>query len=206
MKKYQIIYADPAWSYNDKMQMKGTHGMIRGAESFYKTMSVEDIKAMPVESISDNSSILFLWVTMPLLQEGLDVIRAWGFKYKTCGFVWVKRTEDGKIHCGMGHYTRGNAELCLIGTRGKLKRLNASISQIVESKIREHSKKPDIVRKLIVDLFGDLPRVELFARGDKSRDLYDFNRFDGWDVWGNQVEGTIELGKPPKVYEHTKDI
>lgn len=193
MKKYQIIYADPPWSYNDKMEMKGVHGKIRGAKSFYPTMSIREIKSLPIPDMADDNCILFLWATMPLLQEALDVIKAWGFQYKTCGFVWVKKTSQGRNHVGMGHYTRGNAELCLIGTKGKLKRINGSISQIVETVVREHSKKPNLVRKLIVDLYGDIPRIELFARGDKARDLFDFNRFDGWDVFGNQVEDTISL-------------
>ena len=110
MKKYQIIYADPPWKYNDKMEMKGVHGNIRGASSFYPTMSIEQIKAIPVSDISDDNCVLFLWVVFPLLQEGLDTIRAWGFKYKTCAFNWVKTTNGGYIHLGMGHYTRGNAE------------------------------------------------------------------------------------------------
>ena len=176
-KKYNIIYADPAWSYNDKMKMKGVHGMIRGAESFYQTMSIDDIKNLPVEAISDENCILFMWVTMPLLPEGLDVIKAWSFKYKTCGFTWIKKTKKGKIHCGMGHYTRGNAELCLIATKGKIKRINASVSQIIISEIQRHSQKPQEVRSKITQLYGDLPRIELFAR----------QKVEGWDCWGNEV-------------------
>lgn len=174
-KKYNIIYADPAWQYNDKMKMQGVHGMIRGAESFYSTMGLEDIKQLPISSICSDNAILFMWVTMPLLDKAFEVMRAWGFTYKTCGFCWVKRTKTGKIHLGMGHYTRGNAELCLIGIRGKKpKFLTRSLSQIVESKIREHSRKPDEVRDKIVELCGDIPRVELFAR----------QSIEGWDCWG----------------------
>lgn len=117
-KKYSIIYADPPWKYNDKMVMKGVHGNIRGAESFYNTMTLEDIKALPVKEISEKNAILFLWVTMPFLPQTQEVMESWGFKYKTCGFTWIKTTKTGKIHTGMGHYTRGNAELCLIGVRG----------------------------------------------------------------------------------------
>ena len=117
-KKYSIIYADPPWKYNDKMVMKGVHGNIRGAESFYNTMTLEDIKALPVKEITEKNAILFLWVTMPFLPQTQEVMESWGFKYKTCGFTWIKTTKTGKIHTGMGHYTRGNAELCLIGVRG----------------------------------------------------------------------------------------
>ena len=184
-KKYQIIYADPPWPYNDKMKMNGVHGMIRGAESFYKTIPLEIIKNLPIQNITNDNCVLFLWVTMPLLQEGLDVIKAWNFKYKTCGFTWVKTTKKNKIHCGMGHYTRGNAELCLIGVKGKLERMDKSISQIVISKINRHSEKPSEVRNRITKLFGDLPRIELFARPPKDR-LFEDESYMGWDVWGNE--------------------
>jgi N6-adenosine-specific RNA methylase IME4 len=177
-KKYNIIYADPPWQYNDKMTMQGVHGLIRGAESFYKTMNLTDIKNMPIQNIADDNCYLFLWVTMPLLQEGLDVINSWGFKYKTCGFTWVKKTKNNKTHCGMGHYTRGNAELCLIGVKGKLLRLDASVRQIVEAQIQRHSQKPNEIRDNILQLYGDLPRIELFAR----------QTTEGWDSWGNEVQ------------------
>lgn len=117
-KKYSIIYADPPWKYNDRMVMKGVHGNIRGAESFYNTMTLEDIKALPVKEITEKNAILFMWVTMPFLPQTQEVMESWGFKYKTCGFTWIKTTKNGKIHTGMGHYTRGNAELCLIGVKG----------------------------------------------------------------------------------------
>ena len=181
--KYNIIYADPPWKYNDKMVMKGVHGNIRGAESFYNTMTLQDIKNLSVNKITDNNCILFIWVTMPLLPEVFEVIKSWGFKYKTCGFCWIKKTKNNKIHCGMGHYTRGNAELCLIATKGRIKRINNSIYQIVEAPIQEHSKKPDIIRDKIIELVGDLPRIELFAR----------QKTDGWDVWGNEVVCDIEI-------------
>ena len=177
-KKYQVIYADPPWKYNDKMNMQGVHGMIRGAESFYNTMNLEDIKKLPISNISSENAILFMWVTMPLLDRSFEVMNAWGFKYKTCGFCWIKRTKTNKIHLGMGHYTRGNAELCLIGIKNKKPQFQTrSLSQIVESQIRKHSQKPDEVRDKIVELWGDVPRIELVAR----------QYADGWDCWGNEV-------------------
>lgn len=185
MKKYQIIYADPPWSYIDKMKMKGVHGMIRGAESFYKTMPLEDIKKLPIQEIADEKCALFLWGTAPLIQDALDTIKAWGFRYINFGFGWVKKTKTGKIHCGMGHYTRGNLEVCLLGLKNRMadKVIDHSILQIVESVIMRHSQKPDEIRKRIVRLFGDLPRIELFAR----------EKTEGWDAWGNEVESDIEL-------------
>lgn len=183
LKKYNIIYADPPWKYRDKMVMTGIHGAIKGADSFYNTMSIDDIKYLPVYNIADKNCILFIWITMPLLPIVFEVIKSWGFEYKTCGFCWVKKTKNNKIHCGMGHYTRGNAELCLIATKGKIKRINNSVYQIIEAEIQHHSKKPDIVRDKIVELVGDLPRIELFAR----------NKTEGWDVWGNEVQNNVEF-------------
>ena len=177
-KKYDIIYADPPWSYNDKMKIKGSHGFIRGAESFYPTMNLQSIESLPVKHIISDHAILFLWVTMPFLDKASDVMNAWGFKYKTCGFTWVKTTKNGKIHLGMGNYTRGNAELCLIGVKNKKPKFNTrSMSQIVMSEVRKHSQKPDCIRDKIVELCGDIPRIELFAR----------QYADGWDCWGNEV-------------------
>lgn len=177
-KKYNIIYADPPWKYNDKMTMKGIHGDIKGANCFYETMSLEDIKKLPISKITNDNSMLFIWVTMPFLEDVFSIIKSWGFQYKTCGFCWIKKTKNGKNHLGMGHYTRGNAELCLIATKGKKLQFNTrSLSQIVESQIREHSRKPDEVRNKIVELCGDVPRIELFAR----------QQVEGWDCWGNEV-------------------
>ena len=113
-----------------------------------------------------------------MLEEGLSVIKAWGFKYKTCAFTWVKKTKNNKNHFGMGHYTRGNAELCLLGVQGKLQRQNGSVRQIVESQVRGHSQKPSVIRDKITQLYGELPRIELFAR----------EKVKGWDTWGKEIE------------------
>lgn len=177
-KKYNIIYADPPWQYADKMRMKGAYGDIRGAASFYSTMSISEIKNLPISNIADNNALLFMWITMPFLPKAEEVMRAWGFEYKTCAFTWIKTTQNGKIHLGMGHYTRGNAELCLIGLKGKKPQfLTRSMSQIVMSPIRKHSQKPNEIRDKIVQLCGDIPRIKLFAR----------QYANGWDCWGNEV-------------------
>lgn len=171
MKKYNIIYADPPWSYKDK-KCNGN------AISHYNTMNINDLKKMNINDYADKNCVLFMWVTYPLLQEGLDLIKAWGFKYKTIGFQWVKlNKKNNKPFFGLGRWTRGNTECCLIATKGKPKRINNNISQLVFSPIREHSRKPDEVRELIVKLLGDLPRIELFARTTPQ----------GWDVMGNEV-------------------
>ena len=173
-KKYSIIYADPPWSYRDKA-LAGN----RGAGCKYTVQSKTWIDNLPVASITNPNSILFLWVTMPKLNECWDLITNWGFEYKTVAFTWVKRNKKTPSwFWGMGRWTRANAELCLLATKGKPKRISASVHSIVDSPIEEHSKKPDEVRDRIVELVGDLPRIELFAR----------ERHDGWDAWGNELK------------------
>lgn len=172
-KKYNIIYADPAWSYTDKAAAGK-----RGAEFKYPCMSIDDIKQLPVDKICKDDCILFLWVTFPMLQEGLDTIKAWGFKYKTLGFNWVKRNKKSPSwFWGMGNWTRSNPEICLIGVKGKPKRQSARVHSVIDAPIEGHSKKPDCVRDKICELCGDLPRIELFAR----------QYAEGWDCWGNEV-------------------
>lgn len=179
-KKYKIILADPPWSY--KVWSKKGQG--RSAESHYRCMAKEEIKNLPIDNISDNNCVLFLWVTMPCLIEGIELCKAWGFDYKTVGFVWCKRNKKSlSWFWGMGYWTRANAELCLIATKGKISRIAKNVHQIVDTPIQEHSKKPSIVRDRIVSLMGDLPRIELFAR----------EKVDGWDCWGNEVESDINL-------------
>lgn len=184
-KKYSIILADPPWSYKDKSKSHGG-----GAESHYSCMELNDICSLHIDKITNKNCILFIWVTMPFLQDCFNIIKAWGFVYKTCGFVWIKTNkrknpnqysflpeESFDDFMGMGRWTRSNVELCLIAIKGKMSRINASIRQIVYSPVEEHSKKPDIVRRRIVELCGDKPRIELFAR----------QRVEGWDSWGDEI-------------------
>ena len=186
MKKYQIIYADPAWSYRDKREKHPR--LCGGALRHYPTMKIEDIKSLPVADIAAENAMLFLWVTFPNLQEGLDVIKAWGFKYKTLGFSWIKTNKrSGTPFFGIGYYTKSNCEVCLIGVKGKPIKQSNSVSSVVIEPRGEHSKKPEKVRDLIVELCGDIPRVELFAR----------KKSDGWDAWGNEVESDIDLFPTP---------
>ena len=188
MKKYEIIYADPPWSYNDKMK-----GHSFSLDHEYITQDIEWIKNLPIKEIADKNCVLFLWAVNPLLPEAFEVIKAWGFKYKTVAFNWVKISNKGNYIHNMGRWTMGNNEICLLATKGKPQRISKNIKQLVMAQRKEHSKKPDIVRKLITDLMGDLPKVELFARGEKTKDLFNFNRFDGWDTFGNEVENSIVL-------------
>lgn len=176
--KYSIIYADPPWQYN-VWSNKGHKGHKRSAESHYKTMDKKDIQDLPVSRISKKDCVLFLWVTFPCLAEGLELIEKWGFEYKTVAFTWIKNNrKSDTLFWGLGYYTRANAEICLLATRGKvLERKSKSVHQVIISRIREHSKKPDEARDRIIKLFGDLPRIELFAR----------QSVDGWDCWGDEV-------------------
>ena len=157
-KKYKIIYADPPWQYRVYSQK----GQGRSAENHYHTMNIKDIMALPVDKIADKDCILFLWITFPCLKEGIEVMERWGFKYKTCGFNWVKRNKKKNTYfMGLGFWTRSNSEVCLIGTKGQPKRVSKSVSQICDARIMEHSKKPAEIRERIVELCGELPRVEL---------------------------------------------
>lgn len=170
-KTYSVIYADPPWSYRNK-------GTRAAADNHYQTMSLPDIQALPVQDIADKDCTLFLWATFPMLREALDVIQAWGFAYKTAAFVWAKqnrRTQGWFL--GLGNWTRSNAELCLLATRGKPQRVSAGIHSLVVAPVGLHSAKPPQVRDQIVRLMGDVPRVELFAR----------ERAEGWDAWGDEV-------------------
>lgn len=173
-KKYNIIYADPPWTYPKTGGTKNSRGM---AKQHYQTMTLEDIKTLPVSDISDENTSLFMWCTYPQLENGLEVIRAWGFNYFGLGFEWIKKTASGKDFFGMGYWTRANPECCLFATKGKPKPQCHNIRQLVYAQIEEHSKKPSIIRDHIVELCGDLPRIELFAR----------QYSDGWDCWGNEV-------------------
>lgn len=171
-KQYQVIYADPPWSYDDKMA-----GHSFSLDHEYQTQSLEWIKALPVQTIADRDCALFLWVVSPLLTEGLDVLDAWGFKYKTLAFVWSKETSQGRSVSNLGRWTMGNVELVILGTKGKPKRAVKNVKQLVVALRQEHSRKPDVVRKRIAELMGDVPKIELFAR----------QQYPGWDAWGNEV-------------------
>lgn len=181
MKKYNIIYADPPWSFNNKK----TGGSMRsGAASQYDVMGVDDIKALPVGDIAADDSVLLMWWVASQPLEALALVDAWGFTLKTMtGFVWNKHTVTGKPFFGMGYWTRAGAECALIATSGKPKPASRSIRSVRSAPVGRHSSKPAAFRDDIVTLCGDLPRVELFAR----------QRTPGWDVFGNEVEGSIEL-------------
>ena len=173
-KKYNIIYADPPWQFSAWSSKAQKH-----VTRYYATMDSQEIMALPMEKIAADNAVLFLWATFPTLPIALETIKAWGFTYKTCAFTLVKQYRKSRsLFWGMGYYTRSNAEVCLLATKGKpLPRLSHRVHSVIVSPVEEHSKKPDEARNRITELFGDLPRIELFAR----------QHADGWDCWGNEV-------------------
>lgn len=150
-------------------------------------MSMDEICELPVNQIAKKDSVLFLWTTYPMINEALKVISAWGFKYKTIGFQWLKQNKSGNGYFfGLGRWTRGNTEPCLIATKGNPYKMvqSKSVFQLIESPLRRHSQKPDEVRDKIIELMGeDTSKIELFAR----------ESFLNWDCWGNEVNDTIKI-------------
>ena len=179
-KKYNIIYADPAWcSDYHSGGLKNGRGLAR---QHYSVMTTDEIKNLPVKDIKTDDSILFMWATFPCIKSAIEVIEAWGFRYVTVGFTWIKKNKKSdSLFWGMGQYTRANAEVCLIGISKNFKATKQikthKIHSVISTPVEEHSKKPDCVREKIVELCGDLPRIELFAR----------QYANGWDCWGNEV-------------------
>ena len=170
--KYKIIYADPPWSYQNGGVPQG------GVNAQYNTMTLAEIKALPVNEIADSPSVLLLWATFPQIQEALEVIRAWGFEYKT-NIIWHKvRKDGGPDGRGVGFYFRNTTEMILMGIRGKLRTLAPGRRQvnIIRSQKQEHSRKPDELYK-IIEACSPGPYLELFARGKRQF----------WDQWGNEV-------------------
>jgi len=190
-RKYNIIYADPAWPYNLRKNGRGKGGGM-GAQGHYPVMKVEDICALPIQEIAADDCMLFLWATPPRIKLAFEVIDAWGFEYKTFAFTWMKQNKiNGELFMGTGYYTRANAEPCLLATKGKPKRVSNNIYSALLSPIEVHSKKPDIIRDRIVRLCGDKPRIELFAR----------QKADGWDCWGNEVTSS-----QPRIIDTSCDV
>lgn len=166
-KKYRVIYADPPWSYNDKLDLDCSGG----AEKHYNTMPLDAIAALPVGRIAEKNAVLFLWTTNPLIFDSKQIFEAWGFTYKSM-FIW------DKVKTGMGHYNSVRHEMLLICTRGSCTpdtpRMFDSVQSIERSEI--HSEKPQEFREIIETLYAG-EKIELFARVKR----------DGWDVWGNEV-------------------
>jgi site-specific DNA-methyltransferase (adenine-specific) len=178
--KYNIIYADPPWKYYN-FENSGTGEWVG---DIYPLMKTEDICSLPIKYIASENCVLFIWCTPPCFPEVFKVIKAWGFQYKTKAFCWVKMNKTGfGVFTGQGYWTRSNTEDCLLAVRGHPQRISKSMSQVLLSPIQEHSHKPAIIREKIIELMGDLPRIELFAR----------QKVKGWNSWGNEIECDIDL-------------
>jgi N6-adenosine-specific RNA methylase IME4 len=207
--KHHVIYADPPWAYNARNNQGTKFG--GGVHSHYPVMGLEDIKNLGVPSMCEDNAVLFMWATFPRLPQALEVMAAWGFTYKTLGFSWHKTNKDGSLFHGVGSYAKSNCEVCLFGTKGKVGIVKKGqpipdpkeklvvrsnfVSSAINAPKERHSKKPDEVRDRIVELFGDVSRIELFAR--KSS--------EGWAVWGNEVNEAVEgtITKVEEIIERT---
>jgi N6-adenosine-specific RNA methylase IME4 len=187
---YGAILADPPWRFevwNGETAVKARDSKSTFTSNVhYQTMALDDICRLPVSEIASENCALFMWISWPLLTESITLIEAWGFKYKTCAFSWMKAhagqidlfRDDLDASMGMGYWTRANSEVCLLATRGKPKRLNADVRQGIIAPRREHSRKPDGIHDRIERLVAG-PYVELFARQSDR---------PGWDYWGNQTD------------------
>ena len=183
-KKYNIIYADPPWQYGSKKYQDGDRPFDK-LENQYPTMTIEEIKKLLVRDIIEEDAACFLWVTDSHLKEGIEVLESWGFRYKTISFVWIKKYASGQNCINFAPWTLKSHEICLLGIKGKMTKYKKqnNIYSLVEAVRSTHSTKPEAVRKRIELLFGDMPKIELFARTNAV----------GWDVWGNEVLKSISL-------------
>lgn len=172
-KKFGVIYADPPWSF----EVYSGKGKQRSADRHYDTMSLDDIKALPIAQLAADDCALLLWSVWPEIPGAMAVIEAWGFTYKTAGFIYVKETKNSNgLHWGMGYWTRANTEPCLLATRGSPKRQARDVHQVLMSPVGEHSRKPEEASARIERLLPG-PYLELFGRRPMV----------GWTVWGNQI-------------------
>jgi N6-adenosine-specific RNA methylase IME4 len=172
-----VIYADPPWEF----KVYSGKGKARSADQHYDTDGLEGIKALPVNALAAEDCALLMWAVMPELPGALEVIKAWGFEYKTVGFTWIKQNKvDTGLFWGMGYWTRANAEVCLLATKGSPRRLNADVHQVVMAPVQEHSRKPDEIHARIERLVPG-PYLELYARRDRP----------GWQTWGNELASKV---------------
>lgn len=167
---YGLIMADPPWAFI----ARSPKGDGRSASRHYAVMGLAGIKALPVADLAARDAILLLWAIDPMIPQALDVGAAWGFTFKTVGFYWTKRTRRGLPHVGQGYWTRANPEQCLLFTRGRPKRVDASVRRWIDAPVREHSRKPDLAYARAERLAGDVRRLDMFSRQERG----------GWDAWG----------------------
>lgn len=183
-KKYNVIYADPPWSYNRSTGWDYK----QGAGDKYTVNYLDEIKQMPLNNLTDENAVCFMWATVPLMPEAFEVLKEWGFKYKTM-LTWKKR------HLGMGYWFRGSCEHLLLGVKGKVKPFNMQKENFFESRVGKHSQKPhyfrELISKAVVVSFETPIKLELFARSREG--MFSDYEYEGWDVYGNQVNNSIKL-------------
>lgn len=198
MSKYNVIYADPPWSYEKSNAGRGGNS---SAIKHYHTMTNADIMSMPLGELTEKNAVCFLWVTVPLLPEGLQTLDAWGFRYKTM-LTWRK-----VMSLGMGYWFRGQTEHLILGVKGKVKPFymqnanywesgyDISDDQVYQCKVGKHSQKPhhfrELITKAVEKSFDHPKKLELFARSRAG--LFPDDEYKGWDVYGNQVNNSIQL-------------
>jgi len=176
MSKYSVLYADPPWDYAGKTQhTSGEFKEGMSAKDHYNTMTLEELKNLKIQEKTEDDCLLFLWTSSPHLEQALELMKAWGFDYKTIAFVWDKQKTNP------GYYTLSQVEICLVGKKGKFPTPRGSRKerQFLSEMRGVHSKKPDEIRQRITKMFPTQKKLELFARQTS----------DGWDVWGNEVDG-----------------
>jgi len=186
--KYKVIYADPPWAFNNK---KTGGSMKSGASQQYDVMSIEDMKQWDIPSICQDDCLLVMWYVGAMPKEVMELAEAWGFRVVNMnGFVWDKETKHGKDFFGMGSITRASTESALVAVRGKTGNIikDRSVRSRIRAKVGKHSEKPQAFREAIEKLCGDVPRLEMFAR----------TQAPGWNVFGNQVEGSISIPFKPQ--------
>jgi len=175
---YKVVYCDPPWSFETYSAKGKTE---KSPEAHYRTTSTEELKSLPVSDWAAKDAVLLMWIVDSHLEQALDLIKAWGFTFKTIGFNWVKITkgstpENPVPRMSLGLWTRKESEICLLATRGKPSRIGKGVRQVVLEAAREHSRKPDCVRERIEELLEG-PYLEMFARTTR----------DGWDAFGDEV-------------------
>lgn len=188
MSKYKAIYADPPWAFKNK---KTGGSMKSGASQQYDVMSIEDMKQWDIPSICQDDCLLAMWYVGAMPKEAMELAEAWGFRVVNMnGFVWDKETKHGKDFFGMGSITRASTESALVAVRGKTGNIikDRSVRSRIRAKVGAHSEKPQAFREAIEKLCGDVPRLEMFAR----------QQTPGWNVFGNQVEGSISIPFKPQ--------
>lgn len=182
---FGTIYADPAWHFKRYSEKPSEKSVGRAPQDHYLTMSLDDMKALPVSELAAPDCVLIMWATAPHLKQAFELMDAWSFEYKTLAFSWLKANvstvnlfpDPVDANMGMGFWTRSNGEVALLGTRGSPKRLDAGVRMGIIEPAREHSRKPDCAIQRIEQLVGG-PYLEMFARAQRP----------GWASWGNQTD------------------